>query len=500
MSSTTHTMKRSFLIYCLALLGNVAAFAQVRHLSLEQSAEIAKEQSFTMRKLQQDLKMAEYNLQSVTRSLKTHIDLSLTLPSYEKTIMQNNDSSIFFYSKERVNYAGDLSITQPLLTNGRLYIATGLGIVDDFNAKTRHTSLDTYVGLSQPLDALYGYNAIKSTLKRAELAYERTSKTLKRSELMLVSRVSNSYYNLLSLQKSMEIAQLDLERQTEAYEISKNKYESGLIREVDALQMEVDLAEAQSGYDMAVLNLSSANNSFKELIGIPLTDSIVLDSELTYEIVVVDPEEAVRMALENRLEIRESEIQMILQELEIKRQKAQGMVKANLEAAFGRVGAIGGSRDKLSILNSIDYTFADFKSRPASFSVGLKITIPILDWGENRALVRSTQAQHKRLAIEREELLSNIEVSIRNLVAKISSNLKRLQLLEKNVGVAEKSFAITLSRFTDGDIDSQALALERNRLNNAYRTHLGAYIEYQLSLADLTEQTFYDFRLSKLVK
>jgi outer membrane protein len=59
--------------------------------------------------------------------------------------------------------------------------------------------------------------------------------------------------------------------------------------------------------------------------------------------------------------------------------------------------------------------------------------------------------------------------------------------------VAEKSFEITRQRFSDGDIDSQALALERDRLNNAYTSHLGAYINYQLMIADIMRKTFYDF-------
>ena len=59
---------------------------------------------------------------------------------------------------------------------------------------------------------------------------------------------------------------------------------------------------------------------------------------------------------------------------------------------------------------------------------------------------------------------------------------------------AEKSFDITRQRFADGDIDSQTLALERNRLNGAYRNHLSAYIDYQLSLADLLRKTLHDYR------
>jgi outer membrane protein len=90
-----------------------------------------------------------------------------------------------------------------------------------------------------------------------------------------------------------------------------------------------------------------------------------------------------------------------------------------------------------------------------------------------------------------------IEREVLNLVDEVSSSLKRLQLLEKNVNVAEKSFEITRARFTDGDIDSQALALERERLNNAYTSHLSSYINYRLRLADLMRKTFFDFQNEK---
>jgi len=488
-------MKQVVLSLLAVFFFGASAVSQVRHLSLEQSVEIAKKQSYTMQKLEQDLKITEYNLQSATRKLKTHIDLNLTLPNYTKTIRQWEDSSgVTFYPVEQLSYSSNLTIEQPLLSNGSLYIQTDLAAFEDFNTDFRSTNLKTRVGFNQPLDAFYGYNTIKSTLKRAELAYEKTSKYLKRSELSLVYRVSNSYYNLLALQKSREFAQLDLERQTEAYEISRKKHEAGLIREVDALQMEVDLAEAQNSYDIAVLEQISATNSFKELLGIELSDSIVLSNELHYEVVVVDPDRAVHLAMENRLDIREQDIDIALQEMDVKRQKSEGMIKANVNAYFEKAGVSREDINNVGLGSAIDFSFQDYRNRPANYGIGLTIRIPILDWGENKSLVRASQSRLKQLTLEKEEFLREIEVSVRNLVSEISSNLKRMRLLEKNVGVAEKSFEITLSRYSDGDIDSQALALERNRLNNAYRSHLSAYIKYQLSLVDLMQQTVYDFR------
>jgi outer membrane protein TolC len=93
----------------------------------------------------------------------------------------------------------------------------------------------------------------------------------------------------------------------------------------------------------------------------------------------------------------------------------------------------------------------------------------------------------------------SIERDIRTQVDRLQSSLRRLQLLEKNVIVAEKSFDISRQRYANGEIDSQAMALERERLNNAYNTRLDAYINYKLLLSDLMRKTFFDFEKDKAV-
>lgn len=504
-------MRTRIVLLFILVVGCSAVLAQegiVYHLSLDESIEVAKGKSLRMLRLEQNLKQAEFNLQSVNRSLKTQINMSLTLPNYSKDVREKNDDPGSYFSVEQIRYSGNLNIAQPLPTDGRIYIENNLLSLDDKQINRRSSDARTSIGLVQPLDAFYAYNNVRSTLKIAKLAHEQSSKSLKREELNLIYDVSRSYYNLLSLQESQSIAHLDLERQTEAQEISKNKFAAGLIREVDALQMEVDLAEAQNNYDIAILNTSSALNSFKELLGIDLKDSIRLHKNLDYAKVIIDPQLAVKYALENRLEIREKEIQYELQELNIKKQKAVGMVKASINANYGHVGLDQPMRgldgefvgSRKGMFSSIGDAYANYSDRPANFSFGFTLKVPILDWGENRSRVKAAKAQLQEIDYSREETRRGIETEVINLVASINSNLKRLQLLEKNISVAEKSFEITRQRYTDGDIDSQALALERNRLNNAYTSRLSAFINYQLSLADLMRKTFFDFSKQQLIQ
>ncbi len=494
-------MKQLLIISACIYAFSLSMHAQSEHtLTLDESIEIAKNKSYSMLMLGEDLKIAEYNLKSATSRLKTHIDMSISTPQYTETIESWKDTTgiTFYYPVKELGYSTVLTINQPLPTDGNIFIQNMVSSGENLNNNFRSSRIRSRIGFTQPLHSFYAYNSIRSSLKRAELDYERSSKQYRREELNLVYQVSSAYYNLLSLQRSTEIAYLDLERQMEAHEISRNKYAAGLIREVDALQMEVDLAEAQNNHDIAILNEVSAKNSFKELLGLDLDDAITLDSELDYDIVIVDPVLAVEMALKNRLEVREQEIQIELQKLSIKEQRARGMIRGSIDGYFERAGV--DQQTGVGLVSSIKNSYSNLLDRNASYGVGLTITIPILDWGENRALVRASESRLKQYNYRKEEVEREIETEVKNLIASINSNLKRLQVLERNVAVAEKSFDITRQRFSDGDIDSQGLALERNRLNNAYTSHLRAYINYQLSLADLTRKTFYDFQAREEVE
>ena len=460
---------------CLSALN-----AQIYHLSLEESIEIAKIRSYEIQSLLQDKLIAENELKAATASLRTNMNMAMTLPQYTKTIREWQDSTgISFFQIETLRSSGTLNLLQPLPTDGTIFVSTGLSSVTDYFTDRRATTFNTVVGFSQPLNSFWGYNSIRAELQRARLNNERSNKAFKRAELDLIYNVSNAFYRLLLTQKGTEIAQMNLERQTEAHEISKNKYEAGLIREVENLQMEVDLAEAQNSYDMTTLELQTSINSFKRLIGLELGATVTLKTEMTnYSIMSVDPEKAVQMAISNRLEIRDREIQIELQQLQIERQKSAGLPQASFEASWEKMG-VSNMNVTETFPNSIASSWENLKDRPSGYQVGLRVNIPIIDWGRNKNLVKAAEARQRQNYLYKEDSEREIEIEVRNLVASVQTTLTRLQLLEKNVSVAERSYSITLKRYTDNDIDSQALALERTRLNSAQRNHLEAYVSYQ---------------------
>jgi outer membrane protein TolC len=482
-------------ITCLILVAvHSIVFAQpVFNLDLESSIALAKEKSKTMLKLKQSLAGVGYDLKAATSKFKTHVNLDLVAPRYSKTVRQFEDSlGLHFYPVSQNSMSGYLTINQPLPTDGSLFIRSGMENITDYYYGKRNSQLTSIIGLNQPIEAFFGYNNISMGYKQAKLNYDRSFKQLKRAELDLVYNISQSFFTLLSYHERLNIAKLTLQRQKEAYEIAQSKFKAGLIREVEALQMEVDLGDALNSQDIANVNYLSQVTLFKEELGMELKDSIVIKTDLDYKTVNVDAEKAVSLALENRLELKEDEINIELNNMEIKRRKAEGRINGDILFNYEFKGVNQDARS-LPVETTLSNTWNDLQRRPGNLGVGLTISIPLIDWGENRARVHSAEATLNQNLIQLSGDKISIERDVRTTVNRLQSNLRRLQLLEKTVVIAEKSFEISRQLYSNGDIDSQAMALERERLNTAYVTRLDAFINYKLFLADIMRKTFYDF-------
>ncbi|MFO7656175.1 MAG: TolC family protein [Bacteroidales bacterium] len=482
------------LIYCSVFL---SAQQQIYELDLQKSIDIALEKSYTIKTLKADLKVAEYNLQSANRSFRTHLDLVLTVPNYAESLRKWEDSTgISYYPIKQMNYSGYVNLWQPLPTDGKISLTSGLDNTDDFMEDKKSFAFSNRIEFEQPIEALYSYNRIRSEFKRAKLNYELSNKQLKRTELDLIYYVSNSFYELVSAKERKNISYQSLLRQDEVYKIAQKKYESGLIREVEALQMEVDLAGARNEYDQADINHMSVSNDFKQLLGISLYDSIIINSDLSYDLILIDLQKAIDLGIKNRLEIREKEIQIELNEISLKEFRSRGLIRGKINAYYDFTG-VDDKELPITFSNAFDNSWQDLRRRPNNRGIGLTLSVPIWDWGENRSLVNAQKARIERAMYSLDDTKVDIEKEIINTVNRLNSALRRLQLLEKSVQVAEKSFAISSTRFVNGDIDSESLALERERLNNAYVSRLNAFISYKLLLADLTRQTFFDFLKNK---
>lgn len=476
-------------------------------LSLDDAIDIALEQGYDMKTNRLSLIQAEQSRLAAKYRFRTNVDMSFNLPSWTENVreVQVPNGLPVYNSLGTYRYQGTLNINQPLPTDGRITLRSRMYQSKESNyfAETKNTLkrmdfLSSFsVNLTQPL---FSFNNIKANLKRAELNYERSSLTLRRNRLDVVYTVTNSFYDLYRATRSRDIAQETLNQQQMQYDTAKSKFDAGLIPEVEALRLEVELATARSQFYEAEATLERQKEAFKTVIGVELSDDIGVQTEISYGRVEVDTEEAIRIGLTNRTELREQEIAIELSKLNLKQIDAEREVSGNLSAYYDFTGRSdptlpygSGTRDLFD--SSID----DLERRPGNRGVTMSLDIPIFDWGVNKAEVESARATLRQAEIRAEEQKKTVIMSISDAVRQLRAAENRLAVLEKSQEVAQRTYDISLERFSNGVITSLDLSQDNRSLSNAKLQYLSAYISYKLAVADLKRKTLYDFETGTLL-
>ncbi len=472
--------KKSFLIIIIFLfINNCVSSQQV--LKLTDAINIALGESYNVKSAKYSLENSEKSLEAVKLGLMSSVDLEFDLPDYNRSLSSKFNSttgSEQFYSVGYTTLEGRLYINQPIIfTNGTFSIVGsmfGREQFSDNSPKAKDYFSNLSVRLQQPL---FTFNTQKANLERAELNLKKTQRNYSQTEKDIIYQVTSSFFRLFQLKKNAEITSEKVNQTEESYNTAANKLKAGLIAEVEALQLEVDLATAKNELLNVQNDYQEEKNNFKLLIGLPLSDEFDIEADLKFIAIQINLEEAIESALKNRPDYLNSDDEIYLSSLNVDEVDSKRTIKANLVANYG----INKNDEEF---NKIFNNFADTRS------VVLTVSVPVWDWGQNSREVEAAEANYRLQELNRQNLKESIINEISSAVNRINSAKARVEVLSKSVEVAEKSYNISLERFKTGTITSFDLSQMQLRLTDAKLNSLSALIDYNIAVANLERKTF----------
>ena len=487
------------------LFFNMVKGQDVLVLTIDEAIDIALDKSYNIKNLEQFVIGAERNLWAAKAGYRTRITGNIYTPAYDEgfTLVEQVEGNPVAKQFGSFQMRGTLDIIQPMpwipFGGGDLTFRseayqlnswTPSRTIPDLDIKSNKFFTSLSLIVNKPL---FTINEVALELESAELNYERQSRRFKRMELDLVYEVTNSFYLLYRLSQQHEINIEKVRRQEDIYNTTKNKYDAGLIAEVDAMQAEVDLIRDQNELKESEGRLNEQEAAFKQLIGVPLATQVKVITELELKRVVIDVTRAIGLALQNRSEIVEQQINIEDQKISIKQTDARVAINGNLRGYYTFSGfsdpALPYGTSTADLLSSSWDVLKQTPNRGITFN----LEVPIWDWGRNKAQVDAAKAVLTRDELTLDNLYVTIEREVRDVVRKVDEAWDRVEMLARSREVAERSFDISLQRFANGDITSTELARASDQLNDAKLSYLTAYNEYKLALADLRRKTLYDF-------
>ncbi len=476
MNKYNFTMKN---ILFLLLISSVINAQEI--LTLDGALKIALKESYNVKSAQYTLESSQKSLEAVKLGLLSSVDLEFDLPNYNRSLSSKFNTatgSDQFYSVGYTTLEGRLSINQPIIfTNGTFSIVGSIFGRDQFSdntPKTRDYFSNVSLRLRQPL---FTFNSQKANLEKAEINLEQAKRNYTQTERDIIYRVTASFYRLYQSKKNMEISGEKVKQTEVSYETADNKFKAGLIAEVEALQLEVDLASAKNELLNATTNFEEEKNNFKLLIGLPFSDDFDIQTDLSFSDFTVNLEEAIESAKKNRPDIVNAENDVYISKLNLEEIDSKNNIKAELTANYG-INKNDTEFDK--IFNN----FADTRS------VVFTLSVPVWDWGQNSRETEAAEANYKLRQLSK----TNIEQSIINEITtsynRIISAKARVQVLSISVEVAEKSYLISVERFKSGTITGFELSQIQLRLTDSKLNSLNALIDYNIAVADLERKAF----------
>ncbi len=468
----------------LLLLCLVTNISPQRVLELDEALSIALKESYSIKSASFSLEGSQKTLEATKMGLRTSVSMEFDLPRYSRSLQSQfntQTASEQFFEVGNTTLEGRLYFTQPIpFTNGTFSLVSSIFGRDQFSGITG-TSRDYYTNMSLRLrQPLFTFNSLSASLERAEINLEKSKRNFSRAEHDLIYNVTSSFYQLFQAKRNMEIVQERVNQTTISYETAMNKYKAGLLAEVEALQLEVELASAKNELLNAETRFREAKDNIKILIGLPIDEDIDVAAELEYKPVKIDLEHAVQSALDNRPELHNAGADINLSSLTVDEVSSKGNINAVLQANYG--------------INKNDDDFKDlFHAFAEDRSVSFTVALPVWDWGKNSREVESAEANLKLSVLTFENLKEQIKKEIITLVNKIESSRARVEVLTKSVEVARKSYEISTARFEAGNITSFDLSQTQLRLTDAQTNSLNALIDYKLAIADLKRKTFFDY-------
>ncbi|HEY8548538.1 MAG TPA: TolC family protein [Vicinamibacterales bacterium] len=330
---------------------------------------------------------------------------------------------------------------------------------------------------------------------------------LRQQVVNTIRQVRNAYWDLVGARQNLIVAQAALDIARQQLRDNRTRVEVGTMAPIDIVQAEAEVARNEEAAIVAAAQIDQAEDVLRALIFDPShPDFWTMDLEtvdmpaLPTETTDVDPEAAVRNALDKRTDLIQLRKQLEAAQINIRYYRNQTLPQVNAIVDYG-LQALGGVQVQRGpsenpdnpfepgpIIGQVERRFGTvlgdlFGLDFPQWTVGVQVSYPLGRSGAEATLARSRLAYtQSELSLRRQEL--NVAREVRTAARNVNTNRKRVEstraarvFSERQLEAAQKKFAVGLATSLDVLVAQRDLTTARN-------AELNAIIDYVKSLVD----------------
>ena len=476
--------KRLLGIY-FCLIGLISFGQQNLTLDLQQAITLAQEKSLGIKIAKNRYLNSYWRYNVYKKSRLPSFYLNSSLPVFNRSIERStfDDGSTGFIDQNWLYSAGNIGISQDIpFTGGDISLNTSLSRTDNFGnfEMTNFNSSPLFAQYTQPI---FGVNRFKWDKKTEPLAFEAAQKLSQEDLENIAQQTVDNFFNYLIALNDLKAIQTNVSNVDTLYRISKGRYQLGKIAENDLLQMELSVLNSKLGLSSAEINVEVARSRLATFLGLEKNTQITITEKHETPSFTVDVSKAVNEALLNQSNVFDSKGALIEAERRLAEAKKENY-NLDLRASFG--------------LSGIDSTVQGAYSSATDVErLSLNLSLPIFDWGQNKANVKRFRANYEMQQAITDQRIIEIEQDVALKAMSFNLMNSQVELAKRAYEVAQKRFDITKQRYYIGKTDITEINNALREKDNARKNYLKTLKNYWASYYELRKITHYDFENGK---
>ena len=328
-----------------------------------------------------------------------------------------------------------LSLVQPLLRGGRIYVAT------------------------QPI-------------RNAEFDSRIADNGLKAQVLSVTAGTKTAYYSVLLAEKVIGVTEAAIARDQELVDASNALFQARLVTKRDVFSAELSFAQDSARLVSARADLETAKNALLSVLGLPIaTDVVLVDKEISFEPIQLELERLIATGTEKRPEILAAQERLAKAALNIRVSRNALLPQLDLVASYGR------AHTRTVFARSLDLA-GDV------WTAGLVFSFPIGNVAA-RATLSQAEIDYKNLLVQLEQTKRDVELGVRAAVIKLRKSVERIKALTVAIEQAKGKLEVGKAQFALGLATNLDITDAQLAILNAETDLLTAIVDYNIGLAEL---------------
>lgn len=476
---------------CLFATQNYGQAQEIKTLVLEEVIALAQNNSVEALLARHRFNNSYWSYRSYKASYLPSVSMNADLVDFNRSIVKNNilvDGEWVeqYAPTNRLNSSVSMQLMQNVpITGGRIFVNSELGRLDLLNDDpATMMSTPISVGFRQPL---FSYNEFKWERKIEPMKYEEAKKQFLTSMEDVNLKSCRLFFDMALAQMNVHTSTLNVANNDTLYQIANGRFELGMIDMGDLMQMELNFLNSTDFLTKSKLDLEVKKARLRIFLG--YTD--IIDFELITSKDVpgfgVDVERAMDYARDNNPQMLSMERQLLEADQSLAQAKANARFNADLVASYGLTQ------------RASDFAGA-YKNPQESQRVSVGISVPILDWGMRKGMVKMAESSRDVALLSVQQQKIDFDQGIYLDVMQFNMQSDQLALAAKKDTISQTRYDITKQKFLIGKVDVLKLNDALNSKDAAIINYMQALRTYWEYYYNVRKTTLFDFERNQALE